>query len=73
MGENGASGGTCAQTCASTCWCRARCSRRNARTHPGEAKPKLPPADSVVPAFLYWLGPQSRGQSGQIIELNPQR
>ncbi len=29
--------------------------------------------DILMPAFLYWLGPQSQGQSGQIIELNPQR
>lgn len=48
-------------------------SPQRTRTHPGEAKTEVPPTDSVVPAFLYWLGPQSRGQSGQIIELNPQR
>lgn len=48
-------------------------SPQRVRTHPGEAKTALPPADSLMPAFLYWLGPQSQGQSGQIIELNPQR
>ena len=48
-------------------------SPQRVRTHPGEAKTALPPTDSLTPAFLYWLGPQSQGQSGQIIELNPQR
>lgn len=48
-------------------------SPQRVRTHPGEAKTALPPTDSLAPAFLYWLGPQSQGQSGQIIELNPQR
>ena len=48
-------------------------SPQRVRTHPGEAKTEVPPIDSLIPAFLHWLGPQSRGQSGQIIELNPQR
>lgn len=41
------------------------------RTHPGESKSSLPTLDSLIPDFLYWLGPDSRGRSGEIIELNP--
>lgn len=38
-------------------------------THPAEAKTSLPPAESLAPALLYWLGAASTGQSGQILSL----
>lgn len=34
-------------------------------THPAESKDSLPPMEAILPAILYWLGPASRGVSGQ--------
>lgn len=39
------------------------------QTHPGEAKDSLPEADSLAPVYLYWLGPASAGQSGQVVDV----
>lgn len=36
-------------------------------THPAESKDSLPPSGSLVPALLYWLGPESRGSSGKVL------
>ncbi len=36
-------------------------------THPAESKDSLPPAESLIPALLYWLGPASRGSSGGVL------
>lgn len=46
-------------------------SPQRTRTHPGETKAHLPTLESLMPAFLFWLGPASRGRSGEVIELNP--
>ena len=49
------------------------CSRRNAPTHPGEAKPKCrQPTAWCRPSCTGWAR-KAVGKSGQIIELNPQR
>jgi NAD(P)-dependent dehydrogenase (short-subunit alcohol dehydrogenase family) len=40
------------------------------RTHPGEAASQLAPAESLMPAYLYLIGPDSRGVTGRI--LSPQ-
>jgi NAD(P)-dependent dehydrogenase (short-subunit alcohol dehydrogenase family) len=37
------------------------------RTHPAEAKENLPLPEDLIPAYLYLMGPESRGLSGQII------
>lgn len=36
-------------------------------THPAESKDDLPLAETIVPHVLYWLGMESRGQSGKTI------
>ncbi|MDR3412805.1 MAG: SDR family NAD(P)-dependent oxidoreductase [Formivibrio sp.] len=36
-------------------------------THPAESKDGLPSAERLVPAFLHWLGPESRGRSGEVL------
>lgn len=35
------------------------------KTHPGELTDTLPPPEALVPLYLYLLGPDSRGVSGQ--------
>ncbi len=37
------------------------------RTHPGEVPENLPKPESLLPFYLTWLGPQSRGRSGEVI------
>lgn len=37
-------------------------------THPGESKSSLPDPEDLMPAYLYLMGPDSRGVSGQIVE-----
>jgi len=41
------------------------------QTHPGESRVARTPADSLMPAYLYLLGPDSRGLSGQVFDLTP--
>ena len=36
------------------------------KTHPGQARDEVPAPDTVVPYFLFLLGPDGRGISGQI-------
>jgi NAD(P)-dependent dehydrogenase (short-subunit alcohol dehydrogenase family) len=43
-------------------------SPQRARTHPGEDRLRLPKPESLMPLYLYLLGQDSRGTSGQIIE-----
>lgn len=43
-------------------------SPQRARTHPGEPKESLPPAEMLMPLYLYLMGPDSRGTSGQIMD-----
>ena len=38
-----------------------------ARLYPGEDPKDLPGAESVAPAYLYLLGPDSRGITGQAL------
>ena len=38
------------------------------RTHPGEIPESLPNISSLMPHYQYWLGPDSRGRSGEIIQ-----
>jgi len=40
-----------------------------ARTHPGEAADSRASPESLMPAYLYLLGPDSRGVTGQVFEL----
>jgi NAD(P)-dependent dehydrogenase (short-subunit alcohol dehydrogenase family) len=40
------------------------------RTYPGERKDSLPKPETLMPLYLYLMGPDSRGTSGQIIEAN---
>lgn len=42
-------------------------SPQRVRTHPGEVKESLPEADSLMPSYLYLMGGDSRGVSGQIV------
>ncbi|UCD69258.1 MAG: SDR family NAD(P)-dependent oxidoreductase [Betaproteobacteria bacterium] len=41
------------------------------KTHPGEVADTLPSPDALVPLYLYLLGPNSRGVSGQIFRFQP--
>lgn len=43
-------------------------SPQRSKTHPGELKSERRPIDSVLPAYLYLMGPASRGTTGQILE-----
>lgn len=40
-----------------------------ARTHPGELKTNLPKPADLAAEIISWLGPESRGRSGAIVEL----
>jgi len=40
------------------------------RTHPGESKIERADLSQLMPYFLHWLGADSKGQSGEIIELD---
>lgn len=43
-------------------------SPQRARTHPGEDRHSRPSPETLMPLYLYLLGQDSRGTSGQIIE-----
>lgn len=43
-------------------------STQRVRTHPGEVLESLPAAESLMPHYLYLMGSDSRGVSGQIVE-----
>lgn len=38
------------------------------KTHPGEVAASLPAPEDLMPAYLYLMGPDSRGVSGQILD-----
>jgi NAD(P)-dependent dehydrogenase (short-subunit alcohol dehydrogenase family) len=38
------------------------------RTHPGEARGNLPGVETVIPAYLWLLGPDSLGVSGSVVD-----
>ncbi|UTH73109.1 SDR family oxidoreductase [Chromobacterium sp. IIBBL 290-4] len=40
------------------------------RTHPGEAKTERGDLADLTPHLLYWLGPDSKGRSGEVVELD---
>ncbi len=40
---------------------------QRAKTHPGEIKKTLPHPDDLMPAYLFLMGPDSRGKNGEII------
>jgi NAD(P)-dependent dehydrogenase (short-subunit alcohol dehydrogenase family) len=42
---------------------------QRAMSHPGEDRRRLPSAESVALAFLYLLGPESRGTSGATLRM----
>lgn len=42
-------------------------SPQRTRTHPGEVKESLPEPESLMPSYLYLMGGDSRGVSGQIV------
>ena len=44
-----------------------------ARTHPGETADGRAKPESLMPAYLYLMGPDSRGTSGQIFEQDEKR
>jgi NAD(P)-dependent dehydrogenase (short-subunit alcohol dehydrogenase family) len=39
------------------------------KSHPGEMHSNLPTAESLLPTYLYLMGPDSIGMTGQVIEL----
>lgn len=39
-----------------------------ARTHPGEAASELAPVESLLPLYLYLIGPDSRGVTGRVFK-----
>lgn len=39
------------------------------KTHPGEAKSERRDLAEIMPAFVYWLGSESRGRSGETVFL----
>jgi NAD(P)-dependent dehydrogenase (short-subunit alcohol dehydrogenase family) len=44
-----------------------------ARTHPGEARSARASIDSLMPLYLYLMGPDSRGVSGQVFDADALR
>lgn len=38
------------------------------KTHPAEVRETLPTAESLMPTYLYLMGPDSRGHSGEIFD-----
>jgi NAD(P)-dependent dehydrogenase (short-subunit alcohol dehydrogenase family) len=36
------------------------------RTHPGEVKDALPKPEDLLPVYLYLMGPDSKGTTGQV-------
>ena len=43
-------------------------SPQRVKTHPAEARFTLPTPDSIMPAYLYLMGQDSRGRSGEIVD-----
>ncbi|MCW5626696.1 MAG: SDR family NAD(P)-dependent oxidoreductase, partial [Burkholderiales bacterium] len=41
-------------------------------THPGQSPASLPQPDALMPAYLYLMGPDSRGMSGRVIPAQDQ-
>ena len=41
------------------------------KSHPGEVHERLPTAESLMPAYLYLMGSESKGVSGNIFTINP--
>ncbi|MDO8706309.1 MAG: hypothetical protein Q7J84_15315, partial [Sulfuricaulis sp.] len=39
------------------------------RLYPGDDVAKLPPPEDIMPAYLYLLGPDSRGVNGQALNV----
>jgi NAD(P)-dependent dehydrogenase (short-subunit alcohol dehydrogenase family) len=37
------------------------------KTHPGETREEIPSISSLLPSYLYWMGKDSHGRSGEII------
>jgi NAD(P)-dependent dehydrogenase (short-subunit alcohol dehydrogenase family) len=46
-------------------------SPQRGRSHPAEAPDTLPPAESLMSWYLYFIGPASRGRTGEIIRCAP--
>lgn len=46
-------------------------SPQRARSHPAEAPEHVPAIEAVLPWYLYFMGPASRGRSGEIIHCAP--
>lgn len=46
-------------------------SPQRARSHPAEAPEHLPVIETLLPWYLYYMGPASRGRSGEIIHCAP--
>lgn len=42
-------------------------SPQRAKTHPGEEKSSLPQAEEIMSSYLYLMGPDSKGVSGQVV------
>ncbi|HZV99150.1 MAG TPA: YciK family oxidoreductase [Methylophilaceae bacterium] len=40
------------------------------KSHPGEVHSSLPTTESILPLYLYLMGPDSKGISGQVFEAN---
>jgi NAD(P)-dependent dehydrogenase (short-subunit alcohol dehydrogenase family) len=41
------------------------------KTHPAEVASKLPTPDTLMPIYLYLMGPDGQGKSGQIVDAQP--
>jgi NAD(P)-dependent dehydrogenase (short-subunit alcohol dehydrogenase family) len=41
------------------------------KSHPAESRDQLPAPEALMPIYLYLMGPDSRGVSGQILEAQP--
>lgn len=46
-------------------------SPQRVKTHPAEARQTLPTAETIMPLYLYLMGSDSRGRSGDIFEAQP--
>jgi NAD(P)-dependent dehydrogenase (short-subunit alcohol dehydrogenase family) len=46
-------------------------SPQRTKTHPAEVRSALPTAESLMPVYLYLMGPDSRGHSGEIASAQP--
>lgn len=45
-------------------------SPQRVKTHPGESKSERHDLASIMPQFVYWMGPESRGRSGETVILS---